>query len=51
MATAEDLNDCIPGTGHNALMVASINGHTEIVMMLLADGRVDMNKQEKVGDI
>ncbi len=33
-----------------ALMIASCNGHTEVVKMLLADRRVNVNVQDEVRD-
>lgn len=35
--------------GYTALMRASEKGHTPVVQALLANGRVDVNRQTKVG--
>ncbi len=47
-AKADYMNYCEPENGFTALICASRNGHTEIVKMLLAAMRGNVNKQDKV---
>ncbi len=50
-ASAEDVNFYSAENGDTALICACSKGHTEIVGMMLADGRVkDVNMQDKVSD-